>query len=233
MPTSPGPTSPSGKDGATPAKASVIIPAFNEEKTVGAVVDAARSADCIEEVVVVSDGSTDRTAEVAEEHGAKVIVLERNRGKSAAMKVGLLSAACEVVLFLDADLIGLRPEHVRKLVEPIFSGRSDMTVGVMRRGRPATDLALVVAPFLSGMRAGKVEVFRPLLDLDERAGWGAEVALTLFARENNWLVEEVRLYGVTQRMKEEKVGFARGFRARLRMYWDILRAVPRSERVRR
>lgn len=232
MPTSPGPTSLAGKESPATTKVSVIIPAYNEESTVGAVIDAARHADCVGEVIVVSDGSTDRTAQVAEAHGARVIALEKNRGKSAAMKAGLLSARFETVLFLDADLIGLRPEHVKRLVEPVFSGRADIAIGVMRRGRPATDLALVVAPFLSGMRAGKVEVFQPLLDLDENAGWGAEVALTLWAREQKRLIEEVRLYGVTQRMKEEKIGLARGFWARLRMYWDIVRMVPKSERVR-
>lgn len=211
----------------------MIIPAYNEETTVGPVIDAAKQVDLVGEVVLVSDGSTDRTAEVARAHGARVIELADNRGKSMAMKAGLLAAAFEIILFLDADLIGLRPDHVRRLIEPITSGRADVSVGVMRRGRAATDLAQVVAPFLSGMRAGKVEVFQTLHDLDEKAGWGAEVALTLWARENKRVIEEVRIYGVTQRMKEEKVGFARGFWARMRMYWDIVRVVPKSERARR
>jgi len=214
-------------------KVSVIIPAYNEEATVGAVIDAARQVEDVAEVIVVSDGSTDGTVDVARAHGAVVIALESNRGKAAAMKAGLAAAAHPIVLFLDADLIGLRPDHVRKLIEPITSGRADVALGVMRRGRPATDLAQVVTPFLSGMRAGKVEVFEALRDLDDRAGWGAEIALTLWARENKCVTEEVRVDGVTQRMKEEKVGFAKGFRARMRMYWDILRVVPRSERLRR
>ncbi len=211
----------------------MIIPAFNEETTVGPVIDAARQAEGIGEVIVVSDGSTDRTADVARSYGARVVTLDQNRGKAAAMKAGLLAATYGVILFLDADLLGLKAEHVRKLIEPIASGRADVSIGVMRRGRAATDLAQVVAPFLSGMRAGKVEVFQTLRDLGEDAGWGAEVALTLWARENKRLVEEVRIYGVTQLMKEEKVGFAKGFWARMRMYWDILRVVPKSERLRR
>jgi glycosyltransferase involved in cell wall biosynthesis len=210
----------------------VIIPAYNEEATVGAVVEAAHQVDCVAEVLVVSDGSIDQTAEVARERGARVIELELNRGKAAAMKAGLLAARQDVALFLDADLIGLRPEHVTILLDPIISGRADVSIGVMRRGRPVTDFAQVVAPFLSGMRAGRVEVFEPLRDLDE-AGWGAEVALTLWAREHKMRVEEVRIDGVTQRMKEEKVGLAKGFMARLRMYWDIVRVVPRNERARR
>jgi len=211
----------------------VIIPAYNEETTVGQVIDAARLGDCVGEVTVVSDGSSDRTAEIARASGAKVIELDQNHGKAAAMKAGLLAAGFDILLFLDADLIGLRPEHVKRLLEPILSGRADVAIGIMRHGRAATDLAQAVTPFLSGVRAGRVEVFQTLRDLDDNAGWGAEVALTLWARENKCRIEEVRINGVTQRMKEEKIGLARGLRARLRMYWDILRVVPKSERVRR
>lgn len=211
----------------------MIIPAFNEEATVGSVIDAARQAEDTGEVIVVSDGSTDQTAAVARTYGARVVELDQNRGKAAAMKAGLLTATYGVILFLDADLLGLKAEHVKKLIEPIASGRADVSIGVMRRGRTATDLAQVVAPFLSGMRAGKVEVFQTLRDLNDDAGWGAEVALTLWAHENKRLIEEVRIYGVTQRMKEEKVGFAKGFWSRMRMYWDILRVMPKSERLRR
>ncbi len=211
----------------------MIIPAYNEEATIGPVIEAAGAAEDVGEVIVVSDGSTDQTAGVARAYGAKVVELEANSGKAAAMKAGLLAAAHDVILFLDADLLGLRPDHVKKLIEPIASGRADVAVGSMRRGRPLTDIAQVVAPYLSGMRAGKVEVFQALRDLDEKAGWGAEVALTLWAKENKQRVEEVRIYGVTQRMKEEKVGFAKGFWSRMRMYWDIVRVVPKSERLRR
>jgi len=210
----------------------VVIPAYNEEATVGQVVDSALRAEAVGEVIVVSDGSTDRTAEVARRRGAVVIDFSENRGKAAAMKAGLLAAGHDIILYLDGDLIGLQPQHIELLLEPVLSGRADMSLGVMRRGRAATDLAQAVAPFLSGMRAGRFGVFKPLLTLDQ-AGWGAEVALTMSAREHNLKVEEVRIQGVTQRMKEEKVGFARGFMARLRMYWDILRVVPKAERARR
>jgi CTP:molybdopterin cytidylyltransferase MocA len=210
----------------------VVIPAYNEEKTVGAVVRAAVRAECVDEVIVVSDGSSDRTADEARSHGARVIEFEKNRGKAAAMKAGMLAARNDVLLFLDADLLGLNPDHICRMVQPVVSGEAHMSVGVMRRGRPATDFAQVVTPFLSGMRAGRLEAFEPLRTLEE-AGWGVEVALTLWAREHKMKVKEVTMVGVTQRMKEEKQGLVRGFMARLRMYWDIVRMVPKSERVRR
>ncbi len=214
------------------SKVSVVIPAYNEEKTVGAVVRAAVKAGCVDEVIVVSDGSSDGTADAARSHGARVIEFEANRGKAAAMKAGMLAARNEVLLFLDADLLGLDPDHICRMVQPVLSGEADMCVGVMRGGRPATDIAQAVAPFLSGMRAGRLEAFEPLRTLEE-AGWGVEVALTLWAREHKMKVREVSIIGVTQRMKEEKQGLVRGFVARLRMYWDIVRMVPRSERARR
>lgn len=210
----------------------MIIPAFNEATTIASVVTTALASESVGEVIVVNDGSTDATAVAARDAGAIVLEHPTNRGKAAAMKSGLLAARFETLLYLDADLIGLNPAHVHALAAPVLEGRADIAVGVMRHGRAATDLAQAVAPFLSGMRAGRVEVFAPLRTLEE-AGWGAEVALTLWARERRMRVQEVRISGVTQRMKEEKIGLAKGFAARLRMYWDILRMVPRSERARR
>lgn len=228
-PISPGPISLEGPD---LTKISVIIPAYNEATTIAGVVQSALETECVGQVIVVSDGSTDATAEAAEVAGATVLKHPTNRGKAAAMKTGLLAAQHETLLFLDADLIGLGTAHVTALAAPVLEGRADIAVGVMCDGRAATDFAQAVAPFLSGMRAGRVEAFEPLRTLDE-AGWGAEVALTLWARERRMRVQEVRVSGVTQRMKEEKIGFAKGFAARLRMYWDILRMVPRGERARR
>ena len=77
---------------------SVIIPAYNESKTVRHVVDVVKSLDYILETIVVDDGSTDRTAEVAEEAGAKVIRNQKNREKNAAIKTGFKKYNGEVAV---------------------------------------------------------------------------------------------------------------------------------------
>ncbi|MGB9866920.1 MAG: glycosyltransferase family 2 protein [Bacillota bacterium] len=205
----------------------VIVPAFNEEKTVGAVVRAAWAAPGVCEVVVVDDGSEDRTSAVARAAGAKVLRLSRNMGKGAAMMHGVRNTHGDPVVFLDADLIGLEPHHVSALAEPVINGEAEMTLGVFERGRAATDLAQTIAPFLSGQRAVRRELLCQLSEI-EITRFGVEIALTRYARAAGLKVVEVPLKGVSHLMKEEKMGFAKGLQARLKMYLDILKTVQKG-----
>ncbi|MCG0238008.1 MAG: glycosyltransferase family 2 protein [Firmicutes bacterium] len=212
-------------------KVAAVIPAYNEEATVGEIVATTRRVDLIDEVVVVSDGSTDRTAERARAAGARVIVLPENRGKAAAMRTGVEATEADVILFLDADLIGLTPAHVRSLVLPVLRGECEMSIGLFDEGRLATDLAQVLAPYLSGQRAVRREILmrmfaeEPAADLSR---FGIEVALTRFVRRTGVRVVEVPLEEMTHRTKEEKMGLVRGLRARIQMYWEILKYAQRG-----
>lgn len=121
-----------------PRKLGVVIPAYNEEATVGAVVQAVPRLiiGCQEvEVIVVDDGSTDATNERAAAAGAdRIITHSRNRGLVAAFNHGVglaLARRCDVVVHLDAD--GQHdPSLIPSLVAPILSGESDLVVGVRR-----------------------------------------------------------------------------------------------------
>jgi len=208
-------------------KAAAVIPAYNEETTIGAVIDVVKRVPQVTQVIVVSDGSTDRTAHVARQMGAKVIDLKTNIGKGGAMKRGIDSTAAGVVVFLDADLVGLTERHVEALIEPVATDQAEMSVGLFEGGRVATDLAQAVAPFLSGQRAVRRSLLDEIEDMDI-ARFGVEVALTRLVRAKSYRVENVVLSGLTHRMKEEKLGFARGIVARLKMYWEIVRHVQRG-----
>ncbi|HOJ12489.1 MAG TPA: glycosyltransferase family 2 protein, partial [Clostridiales bacterium] len=105
---------------------SAIIPAYNEERTVGKIIDKLKNVDIIDEIIVVSDGSEDMTALVAKEHGATVIVLPENMGKGAAVKNGLEMSKGDIILLLDADLIGLDEMHIRNLLEPVIRNECEM-----------------------------------------------------------------------------------------------------------
>lgn len=201
---------------------SAIIPAYNEEKHIGQVLYAVKRVGEIDDIVVVSDGSTDRTAEVAcGFDGVRVIELPQNMGKGYAMKAGLDNTSASIVLFLDADLIGLEPHHVRALLLPVFHGAADMVLGVFCSGRGMTDLAQKLTPFLTGQRAVKRWVLDMIGEEVWSTGYGIEMALTRCARKWNLKVMEVPLYGVTHVMKEEKMGAMRGMAERLKMYWEI------------
>lgn len=113
---------------------SVIIAALNEEAAIGKVVSEV-PRDIADEIIVVDNGSNDRTAEVAKAAGARV-VLEPRRGYGRAFSAGLrtISPSCEIVVFLDGDGSDY-PETMDRLVEPISSGTHDFVVSSRTRGR--------------------------------------------------------------------------------------------------
>ncbi len=203
---------------------STIIPAFNEERTIGEIVRTLKKVDIIEEIIVVSDGSWDKTAAIAKEYGAMVIELPENMGKGAALKKGLEACNNDIVLFLDADLIGLREIHIRKLLEPVMKNQCDMAIGIFDRGRISTDLAQMIAPQLSGQRGVRKSVINNLKDM-EITGYGIEVALTKYAKKEKIRVMEVKLSNLTHVTKEEKYGVKDGFNKRLKMYWQIYKSL--------
>jgi hypothetical protein len=201
-----------------------IIPAYNEEKTVGDVIDVVKKVDCIRNIIVVNDGSNDNTSQIAKSRGIKVIDNAKNMGKGAAIKIGLKNSDADIILLLDADLIGLTPNHVLDLLNPVLCNEADMSVGIFSSGRFATDLAQFVAPNLSGQRALKRFVLETMDNMDITK-YGVEVALTKHVQRMQFKVKNVEMKDLTHIMKEEKLGFVRGFKARLKMYYDILKCL--------
>lgn len=112
---------------------SVIIPAYNEEATIAEVlaqVNAQRIDGVTLEVIVVDDGSKDRTVEILDANPdlyGKLIKLPRNGGKGAAVKAGLAAAAGDFALFQDADL-EYSPTDYPKLVRPVFDFDADLVM---------------------------------------------------------------------------------------------------------
>ena len=205
-----------------------IIPAYNEEKTIGHVLAVLKNTPLINKIIVVSDGSTDNTVQVAKSYEVEVIELTENRGKGGALKAGLDNNKADVVLFLDADLIGLTPKHVHSLLEPVINDQADMTIGIFDKGRIATDLAQKMAPYLSGQRALKFPLLEQISDLDV-ARFGVELALNRFMDTSGIRVQEVLLHDMSHVMKEEKFGVWKGMAARMKMYWEIIKYFTRVD----
>src|SRR3989442_1317223 len=113
---------------------SVIIVALNEEAAIGKVVRKV-PRDIADEIIVVDNGSNDRTAEVAEAAGAHVVT-EPKHGYGRAFQAGLrsISPDCEIVVFLDGDGSDY-PETMHRLVEPIIEGTHDFVISSRTRGR--------------------------------------------------------------------------------------------------
>ena len=106
---------------------SIVIPAYNEEATVAKVVSVALKLSYVTEVIVVDDGSTDRTVEEAESAGATVISHIMNEGKGSAIKTGFKNSHGNIVAFIDADISNFTSEKIDKIIRPILEDKTDIT----------------------------------------------------------------------------------------------------------
>lgn len=114
---------------------SVVIPALNEEDPIADVVRAVAASNIPREIIVVDNGSKDRTAERARQAGAKVVSEPRHGyGRACAAGVCAISPDCDIVVFMDGDGSDC-PEFVSQLVNPIAAGTQDFVIGSRTRGQ--------------------------------------------------------------------------------------------------
>lgn len=130
---------------------SVIIPAFNEEESIGKVIADIPKA-CVQEIIVVDNGSLDQTAGVAHAAGARV-VREARRGYGSACLAGIAALnAPEIVVFLDGDYSDF-PSEMPLLIQPILAGDAEMVIGSRIRGVREKGALLLQARFGNALAA--------------------------------------------------------------------------------
>lgn len=173
----------------------IIIPALNEESTIGAVVHMAGQYGL---PIVIDDGSKDRTAAIARESGAEIVVHMENQGYDNALNSGFDHAAkigCKFAVTMDAD--GQHnPELVKQFIEEFNKG-ADVIIGVRdRRQRVAehifafvTKLLWQVKDPLCGMKGYRMTIFNHLNHFDSCGSIGTELAL--FAVRNNYRLSQI------------------------------------------
>jgi glycosyltransferase involved in cell wall biosynthesis len=173
---------------------SVVIPALNEEEPIGEVVREVIATAIAREVIVVDNGSTDRTAERARNAGARVINAPRGYGRACAAGVAAVSNDCDIIVFLDGDGSDV-PELMPALLDPISNGQ-DFVIGSRTRGQReagsmnfqqvlAGYLAGIVIQLLYGVRYTDMCAFRAIrrdaltrLDMRETSyGWNLEMQM--------------------------------------------------------
>lgn len=198
---------------------SCVIPAWNEAARLPFVLAAVVGHPAIDEVIVVDDGSQDGSADVAEAAGAQVVRLARNRGKSGAVAAGIAQAKGDLILMLDADLIGLTAMGIMDLLMPVRSGRADVAIS-LRQNTPWV-WRRIGLDYISGERVMRRDMVLPYLDrMAGLKGFGLEVFLNRL-----WIAERTRLAVVPlaaiSPSKAAKQGLWRGIAADLGMLRDI------------
>jgi len=131
-----------------------LIPAHDEAARIADTVQATRSVDTIDRVVVIDDASTDGTGDVAREAGAEVLALDVNRGKGGALQAGLDAVAdtADVIVLLDGDL-GATAAQAGLLLQPVLDGSADMTIATLPRPAGSGGFGLVKALARTGIKA--------------------------------------------------------------------------------
>ena len=216
-----------------PRKQSIaaIVPTYNEALNISGVLDVLRASSILDEIILVDDGSTDRTIEILRQAALldpriQVIQHEENKGKGQAIFTGWAATCAPILLLLDADLKALTPNHIQVLLDPVLDHRADMTLGLFRGGHLNTDLSHWLTPFLTGQRGLRAELLK-YVSHDAAAGYGFEVALTVAANQQNFRKRIVFLKGVwhpSSEFRTERGGYWKGKVWHLRMYGQIIHA---------
>lgn len=189
---------------------SIVIPAFNEEKSIGHVLETVKKVSEITQIIVVDDGSTDNTSGIVSKF-TDVILLkhEKNRGKGSAMKTGLKKVTNDIVLFLDADLSEINQYQVESIIKPILEGNADITKTKFKReaGRVTELTAKPLLQFffpelnfdqpLSGQFAA-IKSFLDKIDLEH--DYGVDIGIVLDADAQGMRIEEVDIGNMVHEM---------------------------------
>lgn len=211
----------------------VIIPALNEDKTVGFVVTLALQSPNVTEVIVVDDKSMDETVETARLAGATVITSTK-LGKGASMKDGVMMAQNKILVFLDADITTYVHDVVEILSGPIINDKADFVKSYFSRqaGRVtelvAKPLLSILYPGfpafrqpLSGMIAGKQDL---LLQCDFEDGYGVDIGILMDMFHLGVRIKEVDIGMVENRMQAlEQLG---------RMSREVARTIMKKSNAR-
>jgi glycosyltransferase involved in cell wall biosynthesis len=202
-------------------RVSAIVAAYNEQYTIAEVVHRLKHNLLIDEVIVVSDGSTDLTAQVARRAGATVIELRQNVGKGDAMALGVEAAKHDILLFADADLIGLNDMMITMLVKKACLEKYDMFTLIRDRGVEKLQQYIGVEYNIGGERILTRELW-DVIPSEDRRGFGVEFALNYYAMQMGLKIGQGLAEGLKQVIKERKRGLVWGFISRVDMFAQCL-----------
>ncbi|MEA2107577.1 MAG: glycosyltransferase family 2 protein [Bacteroidota bacterium] len=185
---------------------SIVICAYNEEPTIKNVIESCHRFNPESEIVLVDDGSEDATQQIVKDLQKDIpisyIRMDKNKGKSFAMVIGVENASRDIILFFDADITNIKKEHFDHLLNPIFNAEADMVLG-----QPSETLIdYRINPFkgLTGERAMLKKDIKSILEDIRDIRFGVETYINLYFQAHGKKLKYSVLEGLTHPTKYEK-----------------------------
>lgn len=200
---------------------SAIIPAFNESKQIGVLLEIVKEVPGIDEIIVIDDGSNDSTAEIARaKEGVVVITLEENQGKTAAVQAGVVAATKQDILLLDADLKGMVPTDLESLITTFDLGY-DMLI--LNYGKQELLLQWFVRSFpaLSGIRILSKKSFESVR-FEKKDRFALEHRVNQHALSHNWHIGVVMRNNIRTPHKFEKYSLVEGAKLEMKALHELI-----------
>ncbi|MCD6097175.1 glycosyltransferase family 2 protein [bacterium] len=212
-----------------------VVPAYNEEKKIGQVIEGLKKY--ISDIIVVNDGSLDKTAQIAKEKGVVLVSHCFNLGLGAALRTGFclaLEKGADIILTFDAD--GQHnPDDLEKVITPILKGQADVVIGTRLKGKGNMPLSRKIISFLaslftyifygkwvsdsqSGLRAFKRQALEKIKLSSQKMEVSSEIIGQI--KKHNLCLKEVPISGIYTSYslsKGQKI-----VSGSVRIVWDVL-----------
>jgi len=203
-------------------KVSVIIAAYNEEKTIENMLKSVMGYKYCDEIIVISDGSTDGTlSEVNKIKSSKInlISLKKNKGKGNAIFLGFKKSKNDLILFLDADLVDITHNELDKVVLPVLYNKYDIVFANHKNSM--WFYKLLDMDFISGIRCVNKQKFAEFFKKRYK-GYSLEVFMNDYSLKKRLRIKNVRVNfgGIT---KINKFGFFIGWFREFKMTYEIFK----------